>query len=87
MFKVAYAPNFLKSAEKLSNNLQTKLADLLAILEANPFNPRLHTKHLAGQLTGLLSFRITRDWRVIFRFLEPRIIQLVDVARRKDIYR
>jgi len=63
------------------------LDKLIQILKENPFHSSLHTKHLSGKLSGLLSFRITRDWRVIFRFLEPDIIQLIEAADRKDIYK
>lgn len=47
----------------------------------------LHTKYLTGRLPGLLSFRITRDWRVIFKFNDAHTIQLIRVRHRKDIYR
>jgi len=86
MIKVIYSTYFLKSARKLSLQNQEKLGELLAYLQNNPFHPLLHTKHLAGKLSGLLSFRITRDWRVIFKFVEPDIIQLIETAHRKDIY-
>ncbi len=87
MVKIVYGSGFLKSVQKLPKFIQTKLADLLDVLAENPFNHQLHVKHLTGPLTGLLSFRITRDWRVTFRFLEPDSVQLVEAAHRKDIYR
>ncbi|MBI2459523.1 MAG: type II toxin-antitoxin system RelE/ParE family toxin [Parcubacteria group bacterium] len=52
-----------------------------------PFHPLLHAKRLSGKLAGLLSFRITRDWRVIFQFNDPETIQLLRVKHRKDVYR
>lgn len=87
MLRIIYGNVFLKSARKLSNKLKPKLADCIITLKNNPFAPSLHTKYLSGKLIGLLSFRITRDWRVIFKFLEPDLIQLIEVAHRKDIYR
>jgi mRNA-degrading endonuclease RelE of RelBE toxin-antitoxin system len=56
-------------------------------MKKNPYDSRLHAKHLSPPMTGLLSFRITRDWRVNFQFLDAETIFLVDVAHRKDIYR
>lgn len=38
-------------------------------------------------LAGLLAFRITRDWRVMFQFLDEATVQLLRVAHRSDIYR
>jgi addiction module RelE/StbE family toxin len=84
---VVYDNNFIKSAKKLPPKLKIKLDKLIDKLKVNPFHTFLHTKHLSGQLSGLLSFRITRDWRVIFKFVEPDLIQLVETASRKDIYR
>ena len=85
--KVIYGGSFLKSARKLPSRQQKKLADLIPSLQKNPFNPLLHPKPLSGPLSGLYSFRITRDWRVIFQFLAPEIIKLIEVGHRKDIYK
>ncbi len=87
MIQLVYHQNFLKSAKELPKFQQEKLAKLFKILQNNPFYPLLHTKRLSGELSGLFSFRITRDWRVIFQFIEPEIIQLLRVKHRKDIYR
>lgn len=86
MIRIVYTKRFLKSVNKLPAAQQDKLADLLEILQNNPFHPNLHTKSLADPLTGFYSFRITRDWRVIFQFLEADKIQLITVGHRKDIY-
>lgn len=84
---VTFSVDFIDSAKKLPKKLKIKLDKLIQVSEDNPFSPSLHTKHLSGRLSGLLSFRVTRDWRVIFRFIEPDLIQLIEVANRKDIYR
>ncbi len=84
---LSYGNRFLKSARALPSVQQRKLGTLLEILQSNPFENSLHTKPLAGELAGLYSFRITRDWRVVFRFESPEEIVLLDVAHRKDIYR
>lgn len=87
MIVLVYSNHFLKSAKKLPKLQQDKLAKLLEVLQKNPFNSKLHTKPLVGQLSGLYSFRITRDWRVIFQFLSPDKIHLVDIGHRKEIYK
>ncbi len=53
----------------------------------NPYHTQLHTKSLSGELAGIYSFRITRDLRVLFKFLSSDKIILIDVGDRKDIYR
>lgn len=85
--KIIYGPSFLKSAKRLPTKIQTKLDYLTILLAENLYHPLLHTKPLSGNLSGFYSFRITRDWRVIFNFLDPETIQLLRVANRKDIYR
>ncbi len=87
MLEVVYHGRFIKSATILSHKQQQKLADLIECLRVNPYHPLLHTKHLTEPLIGLLSFRITRDWRVKFRFVDEQTIQLIRVAHRRDIYR
>ena len=72
MIRVVYHRNFLKSAKRLSKAEQSKLANLIKILKENPFHPLLHSKRLTHELTGFLSFRVTRSWRVIFQFLVSR---------------
>ena len=84
---LSYGKRFLKSAQGLPAAQQKKLASLLETLQKNPFDSTLHTKPLSGELAGLYAFRITRDWRAIFRFESPTEIILLDTAHRKDIYR
>ena len=82
-----YSDRFLAQSIRLPAATQTKLARLLDLLAADPFHPLLHTKRLAGSLNQSYSFRITRDWRVIFSFETNGAIKLAKVAHRKDIYR
>ena len=86
MISIVFGKKFIKSAKILSPKHKEKLADLVETLSSEPYNPRLHTKPLSGALIGLYSFRITREWRVIFKFNSPNEIQLVAVGHRKDIY-
>jgi len=87
MIHIIYSPNFIKQAARLEKRLQKKLASLLVITAKNPYDSQLHTKHLSEPLTGILSFRITRDWRVTFHFVDTTTIHLLEVKHRKDIYR
>jgi mRNA-degrading endonuclease RelE of RelBE toxin-antitoxin system len=87
MMRIVYDALFLKRVQNLPPAQQQKLAHLLAVLQINPYDPRLHTKKLGPPLEGHLSFRITRDWRVVFRFLSLTEIFVTRVKHRKDIYR
>lgn len=87
MIEIFYSDYFIRSAKKIPLAQQEKLAYLLTLLQKNPFHSQLHSKPLTGKLFGFYSFRITRDWRVIFQFISPQKINLVDVGHRKDIYK
>jgi addiction module RelE/StbE family toxin len=65
--KIVYSKDFIKSVKRTPKQIQNKLADLIEILQQNPLHPKLHSKPLVGKLKGFYSFRITRDWRVIFQ--------------------
>lgn len=84
---IVYTSDFLKTAKKLPANVHDKLVKQIGTLEQNPFHSVLHAKPLAGQLAGFYSFRITRDWRVIFYFLNELSVKLIRVGHRKDIYK
>lgn len=85
--EIVYSKNFVKSAKLIPKPIQKKFAALLEVLKENPFHSKLHAKPLTGELKGFYSFRITRDWRVIFSFCNSKTIFLVDISHRKDIYK
>ena len=87
MIRIVHSDEFLRSAKRLPKAAREKLTRLLNSLRNNPFHPLLHTKKLGGEFAGLYSFRITRDWRVVFQFMDPDTIRLLRVGNRKDIYR
>ena len=78
---------FRKEQASLPSRIQAKLASLLTIFERNYRDPRLPTKKLRGDLSGLYSFRIVRDYRLIFSFYEQETIVLHTIKHLKDIYR
>lgn len=85
--KLVFHDKFLKDATQLQSFQKDKLADILELLILDPFHPSLHTKRLVGALAGLLSSRVTRDYRVIFKFLDADNLRLMSVRHRKDAYR
>lgn len=86
MVQIYYTDRFIRSARQLPVPQQRKLAALLEDCQKDPFHPLLHTKPLVGKLSGLYSFRITRDYRVIFQFVTAEAISIIDVGHRRDIY-
>jgi len=87
MPRVLESERFSKAIPKLPKSQQEKLGTLIELLRKDPDNLLLHTKPLSGKMSGWYSLRITRDWRVTFRYLDKDTILLLQVAHRKDIYR
>jgi len=87
MIVVNFKRDFRKSTKSLNAKQLEKLSYLIILLSKNPFHPELHTKNLSGYLLGLFSFRINREWRVLFKFLLPNEILIIKVGHRKDIYK
>ncbi len=87
MISLEFNKHFLNSSRKLSTVEQIKLATLLERFQHNPFDASLQTKKLKGELSGLFSFRVTRERRVIFQFMNETTIRLINVIHRKDAYR
>lgn len=77
---------YKKSASLLPKKDHALLSRQEKLLAADMFNPSLHTKKLKG-FPGdkVFSFRVTREYRGIFRISEDNII-LFAIGHRKDIY-
>jgi addiction module RelE/StbE family toxin len=52
----------------------------------NPFNPRLRTHKLTGQLEGLWALSIDYDCRVIFQFIDKNEVLLIDIGGHDEVY-
>ena len=85
--KVEYDKKFLKLVKKLPKREQLMLAKKIPLLQNDLYDSRLHTKQLSTPLEGIFSFRINREYRVLFRFLSADQIFLFSVKHRKDIYK
>ena len=85
--RVIVGSQFVRDTQRLPESIQEKLAHQIDICARNPFDARLHTKPLSGSFQGLFSFRIGRDYRALFRFIDSETLFLARVAARKDIYR
>lgn len=85
--ELLYDKDFLKDARALPTTQQNKLADLLEIFQDQPFHPLLHTKPLGAPLQGMFSFRVTRGYRVGFKFDTSHTIRLLATGHRNTFYK
>ena len=66
---VHFSPHFFKSFQRLPRAIQVLAKKKDEWFRQNPFDPRLHTHKLRGELTGAWAYSINREYRVLFRFL------------------
>lgn len=84
--KINYSPIFLKGLKKLPKNQLKSLARQEKIFFQNPFDPRLKTHKLKGQLKDFYSFSVSYHWRIVFHFEKDNIAAL-DTIGTHEIYK
>ncbi|WP_133511219.1 Txe/YoeB family addiction module toxin [Candidatus Thiosymbion oneisti] len=71
IWSLVYTKQTQKDAKKLAaSGLQKKAADLLAILEADPFQNPPPYERLVGDLAGTYSRRTNIQHRLVYQILE-----------------
>lgn len=86
----AYKVEFVKSAQKeferLDTKLKVKIAEALSLLAQNPFSELLSAKKLKGA-DGLYRIRLG-DYRVVYELRNEQLIVLViKIGHRREVYR
>ena len=87
MKHIIFQPEFERNAQKLPDHIKQRLKELLVIFPEDPFHLYLHTKALKEPWKGYFGFRITRNYRAIFKFTSDDTITLYTIDHRKDVYR
>jgi len=62
---------FKKWSEKHPDLIEV-FKNRLELFVRDPFNPQLKTHSLSGILKGLWAFRITYEYRLVFKFLDEK---------------
>ncbi len=83
---VHYSPHFKRSFKKLSRPVQLEYLVREKWFRKDPFDSRLKTHRLSGNLKGLLSFSLSRSHRVLFFFITDTEVGFYDVGDH-TIYR
>mgnify|MGYP001595069721 CR=1 FL=1 len=68
--------------------LVSTLRERLEMFAQDPFHSQLKTHSLSGILEGKWSFRITYEYRIVFKFLdkERRRVLLIDIGSHEEVY-
>jgi len=86
MKKIFLTPHFKKKAKKLDKTILNSADKKLAIFRVNPKHPSLNTEKFIPKSNELWSFRINKNYRIIFKFIGKNSIECLDIATH-DIYR
>ncbi|KKT29605.1 hypothetical protein A3G55_03040 [Candidatus Giovannonibacteria bacterium RIFCSPLOWO2_12_FULL_44_25] len=78
--------HFEDQFEKLPKSVQRIAVKKILLFEENQFHPSLNTHKLKGPLANFWAFSISKDYRVLFRFLENNAVIYYDIDTH-DIYK
>ena len=79
-------PNFEDAFKKLSEEIKKIAKTKIILFEDNFLHPGLKTHKLKGPLSNFWAFSITKNYRVLFRFLEDNEVIYYDIDTH-DIYK
>jgi addiction module RelE/StbE family toxin len=89
MIEIAFSPAFERAFRKTLKhrpNLADKFWQKVTIFMENPFDKRLRTHKLSGQLSTTWSFSIESDVRVIFYFVQDHQVMFIDIGKHEEVY-
>jgi mRNA-degrading endonuclease RelE of RelBE toxin-antitoxin system len=84
--KIILTDRFSKSFKKLPVEIRDFYLKQEAIFRESWRDPRLHLKKISG-LGLAFSFRLTRNYRVLFYFQNQDTAIFFEIDHRKNIYR
>lgn len=83
--KILYLPKFAREYKKLPAKIKDLTEKREKLFRQNPFDPRLKTHKLSGDLSGFWSFSIDYKYRIIFDFASDETVRFYSVGDH-DIY-
>lgn len=88
--KIVFDSSFEKKFEKYKGLLTGKKTKLLKakliIFKSDPFDSRIKTHKLKGNLSEYWSFSISYSDRILFRFIDEETVFFIDIGSH-DIYK
>lgn len=86
MSEIEYSTHFLRAIKQLQPEIIQLLEEQTKRFCKDHKDPLLHTKALKGPLKGYWSFRLGRNYRVLYRPLSTSLFLFFDIDDRKDVY-
>ncbi len=82
---ILFLPKFVRQFKKLPFEIREAAINKEKIFRKNPFDSRLKTHKLLGELVGFWSFSVTYNYRIIFEFLDDETVRFYTIGNH-DIY-
>jgi addiction module RelE/StbE family toxin len=89
MIEVGFSASFKRAFKrrlKHQADARAKFWKTVEIFVHDPYDERLKTHKLSGQLKDLWSFRVEYDLRVIFYFTDDTKAVFVDIGTHDEVY-
>jgi addiction module RelE/StbE family toxin len=80
VFDASFEKSFKKYKNKLSDKKISRLKEKLLIFKKDPFDQKLKTHRLKGNLKNYWSFSISYSDRILFRFLDNETVFFIDIG-------
>ena len=86
VFDKSFEKNFKKYKKKLTKQEIDRLKEKLNIFKKDPFDKKLRTHKLRGELKNYFGFWINYSNRIIFRFIDDQTVFFIIIGDH-DIYK
>lgn len=89
MTEIVFSSAFKRALKKRVEGrkaLEEKFWRRVEIFTGNPYDPRLRTHKLSGELKEYWSFTIEYDVRVIFQFVPKNRVIFEDIGTHDEVY-
>jgi len=87
IFEISVTREFEVRYSELSSSLKKKAQKQELLFRVNPFYPSLCTEKLEPKERGVWSFRIDKQYRIFFRFLEKNKVIFLTVGPHDWMYK
>lgn len=86
MYAIEFLPSAKKELSQLDRVIQKQLKEKIILVATDPDRLKNNIKALKGEYSGKFRLRV-RDYRVIFRITEEKIlITIIRIGHRKEVY-
>lgn len=87
MINIYLTEEFICRFNELSQIIKNKAKKQEEFFKINPFYPSLNVEKLNPKNLNLWSFRVDKDYRIIFKFLENNNVIFLTISHHNWIYK